>query len=66
MNSSRRIHSLRAHRQRVPGNYVSTWQHQSCSCEDQWCIDELATYLLITMIVLIALWGAWARKDVYV
>ncbi|KAG9490071.1 hypothetical protein GDO78_005785 [Eleutherodactylus coqui] len=65
MNSSRRIHSLRAHRQRIPITYVDTWQTQSCSCKDQWCIDELATYLLITMIILIVLLGAWARKDLY-
>ncbi|KAG8577320.1 hypothetical protein GDO81_010139 [Engystomops pustulosus] len=69
MNSSRRIHSLRAHRQRIPITYVDAWQKQPCSCTDQWCIDELATYLLISMIILIALialLGAWARKEVYV
>ncbi|OCT89100.1 hypothetical protein XELAEV_18017718mg [Xenopus laevis] len=66
MNSSRRIHSLRAHRQRIPVNYVDSWQCQSCSCSSRCCVDELATYLLITIIILLALWGALARKDTYV
>ncbi|KAE8616153.1 hypothetical protein XENTR_v10008730 [Xenopus tropicalis] len=66
MNSSRRIHSLRAHRQRIPVTYVDSWQSQSCSCSSRGCIDELVAYLLITVIILLALWGAVARKDTYV
>lgn len=60
-----RIHSLRAHRQKTNGNKSENW-HSSSGFTHQHG-DDLVTvhtlYTVIIMILLVALWGAWSRKD---
>ncbi|KYO38595.1 hypothetical protein Y1Q_0023321 [Alligator mississippiensis] len=67
MNSSRRIHSLRAHRPKAPANMSENW-HSSCRCKQDRG-DELSAvhtlYTVIIMVILMVIWGAWARKDAY-
>lgn len=65
MNACRRIHSLRAHRQKPNGNRSENW-HSASGFKYQHGDDLVTVHTLYTVIIMIllgALWGAWSRKD---
>ncbi|KAF2981426.1 hypothetical protein EK904_002978, partial [Melospiza melodia maxima] len=65
MNACRRIHSLRAHRQKPNGNRSENW-HSTSGFQQQhgdYLVTVHTLYTVIIMILLGALWGAWSRKD---
>ncbi|CAI5785267.1 Hypothetical predicted protein [Podarcis lilfordi] len=65
MHASRRIHCLRAHRPK-PAATTGEAVQNSCGCKQRCRNEQTAVgtlYTLIVMVILIAIWGVWARKD---